>query len=271
MSNDRIDNKLKEYPSVWVKFAVMAVFILIMIFLGKITLQFNEITELGVRLIKGALYGLITPSWETIIDLSKNGLLYMVLETFAIGFMGTIIGAVLSIPLAFLCSHRTAPRWVNIIFITLVTVVRSFPTIMIAIMFVKTVGSGPFAGVLTMSIGSTGMITKMTMEAIEDLDNGVVEALDASGCNAFTKIRLGILPQLIAAMLSNILYRLDINVKNASILGLVGAGGIGAALIVGIEYRKWNDVGALLWGIVILVLIIELVSTKIRKSISSKD
>ncbi|MBQ0072338.1 MAG: phosphonate ABC transporter, permease protein PhnE [Spirochaetales bacterium] len=269
--NNNIEAKLKDYPSVWVKFIVMALFLAIMVFLGKITLQFNEITELGVRLIRSALLGLVTPSTDLIFDLSSSGLLYMVVETFAIGFLGTIIGAILSIPLAFLCSHRTAPRWVNVIFITLVTVVRSFPTIMIAIMFVKTVGSGPFAGVLTMSIGSTGMITKMTMEAIEDLDNGVVEALDASGCNAFTKIRLGILPQLSAAMLSNILYRLDINVKNASILGLVGAGGIGATLIMAIEYRKWNDVGALLWGIVILVLLIELVSTKIRKSISSKD
>lgn len=269
--NNKIEQKLKDYPTSTVKFIVMVVFIAVMFILGKITLEFNEITELGILLIKGALHGLVTPSLEIITDLSSSGLLHMIIETFAIGFLGTVIGAVLSIPLAFLCSRRTAPRWVNVIFIFLVSVIRSFPTIMIAIMFVKTVGSGPFAGVLTMVIGSTGMITKMTMEAIEDLDNGVLEALDASGCNTFTKIRLGVLPQLSAAMLSNILYRLDINVKNASILGLVGAGGIGAALIMGIEYRKWSSVGAMLWGIVILVLIIEFISTKIRKTISSKD
>ncbi len=266
-----IEDKLKEYPAVWTRFALMAVFIAVMIYLGRITLEFNEITELGIRLIKSALYGLITPSKDLIFDLSDSGLLHMLIETFAIGFLGTIIGTVLAIPLAFLCSSKTAPRWINVIVVTIVTVIRSFPTVMMAIMFVKSVGSGPFAGALTMSVGSTGMITKMTMEAIEDLDDGVIEALDASGCNSFTKIRLGIIPQLSAAMLSNILYRLDVNVKNASVLGLIGAGGIGASLIFAIEYRKWNEVGAMLWGIVVLVLFIEYVSTAIRKSISSRS
>ena len=103
------------------------------------------------------------------------------------------------------------------------------------------------------------------------MDKGVIEALDASGCTTFQKVRYGIIPQLSSNILSTIIYRLDINVKNATVLGLCAGGGIGAELIFSIGGRRWNDCGAYLLGLVILVLVLEYVSTKIRRKLATGE
>ena len=264
-----VDEKYRKYPQPWMRYFLFLLFVLAIVFINHSTVEFGGVTERGWGLVQASLQGLITPSWKVITDTSTVGLAYMLLETFSIGFVGTLFGTVIAIPLAFVCSRNVAPRWVNLIFLVAVTVIRSFPSIMYGIMFVKTVGPGPFAGVLTMTIGSAGMLCKMFVEAIEDIDKGVIEALDASGCSAFEKVRYGIIPQLSSSIISSVLYRLDINIKNASVLGLVGAGGIGAQLIFAIDDRRWSDTGAMLWGLVVLVLVIEYVSTKIRRKLAA--
>ena len=102
------------------------------------------------------------------------------------------------------------------------------------------------------------------IEAIENLDISILDSMDAAGCTGFQKIRYGILPQLFASFMSTAIYRFDINLKDATVLGLVGAGGIGAPLIFAMNSYRWNDVGALLLGLIILVLVVEYFSTKIR-------
>ena len=108
------------------------------------------------------------------------------------------------------------------------------------------------------------MISKMYITAIEDLDTKILESLDAMGCTPFQKIRYGVLPQLTASFISTTIYRFDINLKDATTLGIVGAGGIGASLMQCLNSRRWAMVGAFIWGLMVLVLIIEFVSTKIR-------
>ncbi|MDD6691392.1 MAG: ABC transporter permease subunit, partial [Lachnospiraceae bacterium] len=120
------------------------------------------------------------------------------------------------------------------------------------------------AGLMTMSLTSIGMISKMYIEAIEDLDTKILESLDAMGCSTWQKIRYGILPQLMPNFASTAIYRFDINLRDATVLGLVGAGGIGAPLIFAMNSYRWNEAGAILIGLVILVLFVEWVSTKIR-------
>lgn len=112
------------------------------------------------------------------------------------------------------------------------------------------------------------MISKMYTTAIEDLDTRILESLDAAGCNTFQKIRYGILPQLTANFISTIIYRFDINLKDATTLGIVGAGGIGASLIQAINSRRWGIVGAFLCGMIALMLVIEFVSTRIRAKLA---
>ena len=99
---------------------------------------------------------------------------------------------------------------------------------------------------------------------IEDLDKGILESLSASGCNLFDKIRYGIIPQLMPSFASTLIYRFDMNLRDATVLGIVGAGGIGAPLIFAMNSYRWNDVGAILLGLVVLVLLVEWFSSKLR-------
>ena len=135
-------------------------------------------------------------------------------------------------------------------------------------MFLRVTGPGAFSGVLTVSVVSIGMISKLYIEAIEDLDKRILESLDAAGCNTFEKIRYGILPQLFTDFASTVIYRFEINIKDASTLGLVGAGGIGAPLIFAMNDFNWSKAGAILLGIIILVLIVETISTKLRTKLA---
>ena len=104
----------------------------------------------------------------------------------------------------------------------------------------------------------------MYITAIEDLDTGILDALDAAGCSTFEKIRCGILPQLSASFISTVIYRFDINLKDATTLGLIGAGGIGSALIIAISAMRWTQVGAYLFALILVVIFIEWCSTRIR-------
>ena len=100
------------------------------------------------------------------------------------------------------------------------------------------------------------------------MDTSILESLDASGCTAFQKIRYGIIPQLTPNIISTVIYRFDINIKDATTLGIVGAGGIGAPLIFAMSSYRWNEVGAILLGLIVLVLIIEWISAKIRTKLA---
>jgi phosphonate transport system permease protein len=149
-----------------------------------------------------------------------------------------------------------------------ILLIRTIPTLVWALVWIRVTGPGAFCGVVTQSICSIGMISKMYINAIEDLDTRILESLDAAGCTTFQKIRYGILPQLYANFISTIIYRFDINIKDATTLGIVGAGGIGAALIQCINSRRWSMVGAFIFGMILLMFVIELFSTKVRKKLA---
>jgi phosphonate transport system permease protein len=135
-------------------------------------------------------------------------------------------------------------------------------------MFIMVTGPGPFAGLLTMSACSIGMVSKMYIETIEDVDSGILEALDANGCTTFDKIRFGIFPQLFPSFASTFIYRFDMNLRDATVLGLVGAGGIGAPLLFAMSSYRWSEVGSVLIGLIVLVLLVEYFSTFLRKKLA---
>ncbi len=175
-----------------------------------------------------------------------------------------LVGAVISLPLSFLSASNLVPKAVALVGRVLIAAIRTIPAFVYGLMFIRVTGPGPFAGLLTMSLCSIGMVSKMFIESIEDLDKRILESLDAAGCTTFQKIRYGILPQLTADFTSTIIYRFDMNLRDATVLGLVGAGGIGAPLIFAMSSYRWNEVGAILLGLIVLVLIIEWISAKIR-------
>lgn len=191
------------------------------------------------------------------------GVPYLMYETIMIAFIGTILGAIISIPLAFLSSRNITGNIVSFIGSMIITLIRTVPIFIWGIIFIRIQG-GALAGVLAIAVSSTGMISKLFIETIEDIDKGILEALDSTGATILQKIRFGIIPQLSASFLSTAIYRFEINVKNATILGLVGAGGIGFTLLDALGSGNFGIVAVCLWGIIPVVLLIEYFSGKIR-------
>ncbi len=235
------------------------------LFLWSLTsVNFSNIDKSGLAIASNILYGLTHPDPALLFSVSKQSVLYLLVETVAIAFLGTIVGAILAVPLAFLAASNIASKPVSWLTRLLLIIIRTIPALVYGLMFIRVTGPGPFAGVLTVGLTSIGMLAKLYVDAIEELDKGVLESMTSIGCSTFEKIRFGIVPQLISIFLSVMIYRFDMNMREASILGLVGAGGIGAPLIFAMRSYKWDQVGAILIGLVVLILMIELFSNKLR-------
>lgn len=194
----------------------------------------------------------------------------LMLETMMIAFIGTVLGAVLSIPIAFVSSKNIVGERASIYGTTLITMIRTFPVFIWALIFIIIEG-GALAGVLAIAVSSIGMISKLFIEAIEDIDKGIIEALDSTGATLLQKIRFGIIPQLTVNFLSTTIYRFEINVKNATLLGVVGAGGIGFLLTDATLNFNFDVVAVCLWGLIPTVIIIDAISTKIRNKLATGE
>ena len=251
---NEIDQALNREPKTFLRNLSVFLVILVALSWGSSSLQFAGFTEAGLNVAKGVIRGLFSPNWALILNLTENGIPSLILQTIAIAILGTIIGAILAIPFSFLASTAIVPKPIAYTFRAVILLIRTIPALIWALVWIRVTGPGPFCGVVTQAVCS----------AIEDLDTGILESLDAMGCTTFQKIRIGILPQLSASFISTAIYRFDINLKDATILGIVGAGGIGSPLSQAISNSKWNAVGAFLLSLIVLVIIIEYCSTKIR-------
>ncbi len=261
------DSVLKLYnqqPNFVKKQASIAILLFALLVWSSTALNFDNISSNGLTIAQGILAGLASPDLEFLFDFSDKGVPYLLLETIAIAFLGTLVGAIIAIPLAFLSASNIVPTPIAIVFRTIIMMIRTVPVFIYGIIFVRVTGPGAYAGLLTMSFSSIGMVCKLYIESIEDLDVKILESLDAAGCTLFQKIRFGILPQLMPDFFSAIIYRFDMNVRDATVLGLVGAGGVGAPLIFAMNSYRWSEVSSILIGLVILVLIVEFFSTKMR-------
>lgn len=187
------------------------------------------------------------------------------LETLAIAYAGTLIGAILAIPFGFLAARNMSK--VSHIGKGFLNGVRAFPEIMFAIIFVASVGMGPYAGVLAIGINSIGMLGKLYSEVIESIDMSIIESLKANGANKIQTIWYGVIPQVIPEFSSYAIYRYEIDVRASTVLGIVGAGGIGAPLIIASFQRNWEQVGMMLIIIIVVVTVIDIISGKIRQRI----
>ena len=185
----------------------------------------------GLEVAKNILSGIFHPPPSCCSPWAPMAFPYLLLETFCIAFLGTIVGAVISLPLSFLSASNLVPGPLRSSAARSLPPSAPFPPLFMGLCLSASPVPGLFAGLLTMSLCSIGMVSKMFIESIEDLDKRILESLDAAGCTTFQKIRYGILPQLTADFTSTIIYRFDMNLRDATVLGLVGAGGIGAPLI----------------------------------------
>ncbi|WP_040536507.1 phosphonate ABC transporter, permease protein PhnE [Schleiferilactobacillus shenzhenensis] len=217
--------------------------------------------------IGGAIIaGIFHPDWSYVYTGDGEDLVSTLLQTVAIAFAGTFISAIVSLPFAFWAARGKHKFWlVSRSGKFLLTAIRTFPEIVLALMFIKAVGPSAFAGVLAVGFHSVGMLAKLFSEAIENLDNGAGEAVTAAGGTHLDTTMLATIPQLLPEFVSNTLYRFELAIRSASILGIVGAGGVGTPLIFAISSRAWSRVGIILLGIVIMVTLVDFISGTVRK------
>ena len=227
-----------------------------------------ELKSKSIEILKSIFYGLFHPDLSYIYIPDGEDLLRGLLETFAIAVIGTFIASIICIPFEFLgAKNMMKLRPVTGISKFILSIIRVFPEIVMALIFIKAVGPGSFSGVLALGIHSVGMLGKLFVEDIESLDFSAVESLKASGANKMKTLMFAVIPQILPSFISLILYRFELNLRSASILGLIGAGGIGTPLIFALQTRSWDRVGMILIGLIAMVALVDLISGAVRKRI----
>lgn len=246
----------------------IGIFVALLVIWSCTGLDFSGIKPTAGQ-ITGAIFdGIIHPDWSYVYNGTGEDLISQLWDTLCIAFLGTFISAFISLPFAFWAASSKHKKWyVSRTGKTVLAIIRSFPEIVLALMFIKAVGPGSPAGVFALGFHSVGMLAKLYSEAIESLEKGANEAITAAGGTHFNITMFATMPNLMPALISTTLYRFDVSVRSASILGLVGAGGIGYPLIIAIQYREWNRVGIILLGIVVMVILIDWISGMIRKKL----
>lgn len=188
-------------------------------------------------------------------------------ESLQIAWIGTLIGAVLSLPLALLAAKNVTGRASSTIARQVLNAFRSIHELIFAVIFVTMVGLGPVAGALAIGIHSIGTLGKLASEAVEGIDRGPLDAADAAGATWLQKMRWGVIPQALPEIVAFWLYRFEINIRASAILGIIGAGGIGGVLQNTVVYRRWDKAGMTLLVVVGVTVIIDMISGAIRRRI----
>ena len=215
------------------------------------------------------LKSMMSPESSLFYNGSGEDVLSLMIMTVCIAFVGTAIGTVLCLPFVLLSSknlwkkNKLIPRIGKFILDAL----RSFPELVYAIIFIRVVGPGPFAGVLAIGVHQIGMLGKLFTEEMEKMDEMPVEACHAVGANGLQTLFYARIPQLLPIYTSLILNHFEIGVRSASTLGLVGAGGIGAMLIFAIQGRRWGRISIVLLTIIVTVFLLDMLTGYIRKKL----
>lgn len=261
MSKDFV-HQLPPKPSQVKKYSTIALIFLIIISSG-IFAKFNVIEifaniRYGFRLINSMFF---PPAWNYADNVIKP-----LIETVQMAIVGSFVGAVLAFPAAFLAANNFIKvKWLNQSVRLLLNFFRTIPALVLASLFVAIFGIGSFAGIVALTIFSFGLISKMTYESIEAIDNGQVEAIVSLGGNKLNVLRFAILPQILPQYLSYTLYAFEVNVRAAAVLGYVGAGGVGQTYQIWLDLRRFDRVGMIIIISFAAVLIIDLVSSSIRR------
>jgi len=190
-------------------------------------------------------------------------------DTLNIATLGTIVALVIAVPVAFLAARNTSPSAIFIRPIALLIIVssRSINSLIWALLLIAIIGPGVFAGMVAIAIRSVGFCAKLLYEAIEEIDHNQVEAITATGASRWQVMAYGIVPQIMPAFAGIAVFRWDINIRESTVLGLVGAGGIGLQLQASLNILAWPQVSLILIVILLAVIISEWVSAKVRGAI----
>ncbi len=204
------------------------------------------------------------PDFKTVYERGAVGKIF---ESLYVAWIGTIIGALLSFPLSFLAATNVAPRALRVPIRQLFNAIRAVPELIVAMLLLTVTGLGPWAGALAIGLHSIGTLGKLSTEVIETSDEGPLEAISAAGGRWVSKMRWGMIPQVLPTVIGYWLFRFEINVRASAVLGLIGAGGIGGELVSQLNFRNFPEVGAVLLMVIAMVLIIDTISGYARRAI----
>ena len=196
-----------------------------------------------------------------------GGMIGLMWDSIAMAWVGTLIAAVFAIPLSFLAAENLVGRPIAWVTRQVFNILRAVPEVILALLFIPIFGLSPMAGVLAIGVGSIGSLGKLFFEIIENIQREPIEAADAVGASAVQRLRWGVIPQVAPELTSFLLYRFEINIRASSVLGIVGAGGIGGALADAIRFKVYGSAGLLLIVVIVGTIAVDTVSGAIRKRI----
>ena len=225
----------------------------------------HEILELpgGVARIFDAMFLRNGVEWDYLPDALR-----LMLESLQIAWLGTVIGAIVSLPLGFFGARNVSSGWVSNVMRQILNAIRAFPEVVLAIaIMIPIAGIGPVPGALALGVPSIGTLGKLTAEVVEGIDPGPVEAARATGAGPLQVQRWGVLPQVLPEIVAFWLYRFEINIRASAILGVVGAGGIGFVLQQAITFTRFERAGLIIIVVVVATIVVDTISGWVRRRI----
>jgi phosphonate transport system permease protein len=257
-----IANPLRVPRDVYRRYAIFGVCAVIVLTVGKdIIIDETDWARMGTlqEMVKTALWFLPELSFfpKTVGPL---------LETLLIALWGTVLAVVVSMPIAYLAARNITPiKWITYpLGRGLIVLSRSTHEIIFALIFVSALGLGPLPGILALATRSLGFLAKTTAEAIENANPDPIEAIQATGANPLMVFCFGVMPQIFPIFVGNVIFQLDINIRRASILGLVGGGGIGLMFAEVMQNLQYGRAGTIVVGITAMVVVGEFISNRVR-------
>ena len=251
--------KIKVFKGVFIPISIMTLTFFILDLLDisyeRWLIGINQTKEMVIRMMK--------------IDISYYPQFFHGIgESFFIAVFATMVGAVLTFFLAYFTAYNISPkRRISFLLKGIINILRTFPPIITAIIFFRGIGPGPLAGAMALSLYTTGVLTKMYSEVLENTEENVKNSILSTGASNLQTYILGLFPHTFSNFVSLTLYRLESNIRNATILGIIGAGGIGTMLSMNITWRNWEKVGLLLLGVSLMVMVIDKFSGYVRRLI----
>jgi len=266
----KIDNKDKNFEKYlkpqwsWKTFVFIALFISALIFVVKdLEVDFIKLLSDSYKYFGDILSRMLPPDFSNLREL-----IYAMFETIEIAFLGTFIAIVLSIPLGLFSARNLAPNYfVYLACKTVVIFFRAIPEFIIAMILVIAIGFGAMPGVLALGLHTMGFLAKFYAEDIEHINKGPIDALKSSGATKSQIISFGVIPQILPSFVANNLYILDRNVRMATMLGIVGAGGIGYELQSSFRMFEYERVSAIIILIFATIFIIDHLSSLLRSKV----
>ena len=264
MSNIPSHADLLKRPGSRIGFGTVTTFVIAALFF--VSLFAIGFTPKRMLEVPGGVAEVLSFFWPADMAYGWQRVLPAIVESIQIAWIGTIIAAILSLPLALFGARTLFPRLARGVKLISATA-RAFPEILLAIYFVPIVGLGAFAGAMAIGISSVGMLTKLGAEVVDSLDFGSVEAVEAAGGSRIMALRWAVLPAVLPEIIAHWLFRFELNIRASAVLGVVGAGGVGGVLLNTLRYRHFDKAAAVLILTILVVLAIDTVSGEIRRRI----